>query len=522
MPTDDPTDSPADLAALRAIMDGSPVVVYAKDRDLRFVLSNTKHRQLLQRPISEIIGRTDGELLGGEATEVDAVSARVLETGVPSIEEFSLPLPEGERVFHETIFRLQDARSQTIGVGGIATDITRRIELEAEVRSQNARLEEALAELQQTRAVAQEAERMASLGRLVAGLGHEVNTPLSVAALSLTVIAEAAAHLSHALPAALSSQTPVSQALDQVYSSVELAQEQVQRITSLMHSFREVAVDRVHVEARTLSLGEWMHLTHQTLQPVCRQHSVQLTTELDHDSTFRLPVGILHQVATNLVVNACRHAFDSYTQVRRVALSLRFDDDHLHLDVQDNGKGVSPSIRPHLFEPFFTTTRGNGGTGLGLHIVYNMVVGTLGGTIECTTPREGGARFHVALPFSPEALHPMHKVAARVELGIDLPLSLWAAFASDLHTRATQLQRCTSDAARAAIYAQLVGSLGVYGLTDLSEVIRRGTDAPDPVAQAFRVAQLLKAHARSIEGQLCAEAPVSDAPSPHHGHASGT
>ena len=506
-----------ELTLLRAIIAESPVVVYAKDTALRFVLSNREHARLVQLPSEEIVGRTDRDLFGDEAGPVDEASHSVLKTGAASVGEFPLTLPEGERVFYETLFRLCDERGQPIGIGGIATDITRRIELEHEVRAKNARLEATLEELQATRAVAREAERMASLGNLVAGLGHEVNTPLSVAGLTMSVAAEEVRKLSEDLQTRGRISDPTAAGLAKILESIDLAEQQLGRITKLMSSFREVAVDRAQVEVRTTSLTGWLEVAAQTLIPLCRQHGVQLSWKVEGDRTMRLAVGALHQIATNLVVNACVHAFEGKEGPREVSITFCGKEDGLQLRVDDNGRGISAPVAARLFEPFFTTRRGSGGTGLGLHIVYNMSVGTLGGSVHHEARPGGGSSFVVKIPYGTDTTSLLEEERVRVKLNPDLPLALWAAFAADLRSRATTLRRTREAEERTRIYGQLIGSLGIYGLTALAESVQMAHGAPGSAEQAHKVCKSLDAHAAAIEEQL-----RSLACPPDYGQASST
>jgi len=491
-----------ELTLLRAIVAESPVVVYAKDSALRFVLSNRKHAGLVQLPTEEIVGKTDLDLFGDEAAPVEEASQGVLTTGTPSIGEFALTLPEGERVFHETVFRLCDERGVPIGIGGIATDITRRIELEHEVRDQNARLQATLEELQATRAVAREAERMASLGNLVAGLGHEVNTPLSVAGLTMSVAAEEVRKLAVDLQAQNLLTDPASAGVAKILESIALAEHQLGRITKLMSSFREVAVDRAQVEVRTTSLAGWLEVAAQTLIPLCRQHGVQLSWKVEGDRPMRLAVGALHQIATNLVVNACVHAFEGEEGPREVGITFSGTEDGLQLRVDDNGRGISAPVAARLFEPFFTTRRGSGGTGLGLHIVYNMAVGTLGGSVHHEARPDGGSSFVVKIPYGTDTTTLLEEEQVRVKLNPDLPLALWAAYAADLRSRAAALRRTREADERTRIYGQLIGSLGIYGLVALGERVQTAHDTPGSAELAHKVCKSLDAHAAAIEAQL--------------------
>ena len=272
-----PPAQPAAMSAfLEAAFRDAPVVVYAKDTALRFVMSNHRHADLLGLQPDDVIGSTDAQLFGDEAAAVDAISASVLSSGLPAVSEFPLTLPEGERVFHETIFRLRSSMGGTLGLAGIATDITERRRLEDQLAQRNVELREALTELKRTQAILVEQEKLASLGSLVAGLSHEINTPLGVAVLATTMVSDTLGELTERMAAAVQLDPLSRSMLDQIRESAELATANVVRAVTLTRSFRDMAADREIVELRRCMLAQWLTEAVATLQPLGQRHSVQL------------------------------------------------------------------------------------------------------------------------------------------------------------------------------------------------------------------------------------------------------
>ncbi len=499
---DDTHDCLQELALLRAIVSAAPLVIYAKGLDHRFVLSNRRHAELVGRPAADILGSTDSELFGEEGSSVENATKTVLEDGEPSIEEFPLTLPEGERVFHETIFRLTDDEGGAIGVGGIATDITRRHELEVEVRAQNHQLESALENLGRAQEAAFQHQKLAALGSLVAGLSHEVNTPLAVTGMSLTLIREAVDTLTSVLAELREPNETANEVLDQIREATELAEVQMARTGELMRSFREVTVDREHVETRRTTLSDWLQLATQTLQPVCRRNGVQLHTHLDGDCELFLAVGAMHQVLTNLVTNACVHAFEGHDGPRDVWVDLAATPTGLTLIVDDNGIGIPTAALGRVFEPFFTTRRGRGGTGLGLHITYNMVVGTFAGQIAVEPREGGGTRVRVEVPYRPATAIPSNQLPVEVTLDPTLPRALWVSFADDLRVRAATLRTARTAEQRRAVYHQLAGAVGVYGIHHLVRPIEQAHSHPSERSRALLLADQLDETATAIIAEL--------------------
>lgn len=380
---------------LEATLRDAPVVVYAKDTALRFVMSNHRHAQLMGRGPDEVVGSTDSELFGDEGAEVEATSARVLSCGRPAVSEFPLTLPEGERVFHETIFRLTAPDGAPLGVGGIATDITERRQLEDQLARRNAELRDALAALRRTQAALVEREKLASLGGLVAGLSHEINTPLGVAVLATSMVDETLHELERQLQAAGTLSPSVQAELDRIRVSAGFATANVERAVALTRSFRDMAANREVAELRRTTLATWLEEAVATIRPLCQRHNVRLRHQCTSQRVVALPSGALHQILSNLVANACHHAFGETAGPRIVGVLVGEDDGVVTVQVDDNGAGVPEAIRSSIFEPFYTTRRCQGGTGLGLSVSYQLATGTLGGSLTVGTSPAGGARFTV-------------------------------------------------------------------------------------------------------------------------------
>ena len=172
------------------------------------------------------------------------------------------------------------------------------------------------------------------------------------------------------------------------------------RAADLIGQFKQVAVDQTSVRRRRFGLRQTVEEVLAPLQPLFKRtaHRVELAIppELELDSY----PGPLEQVVANLVGNSIAHGFQGVAAGRIAIRAAPLADDRIHIDYADNGVGISESILKRVFEPFFTTRLGQGGSGLGLYIVYNLVTGMLGGTIEVRSPAGQGARFTLVLPRS--------------------------------------------------------------------------------------------------------------------------
>jgi signal transduction histidine kinase len=283
-----------------------------------------------------------------------------------------------------------------------------RSQLELEARA--VELERYIATLQSAQATMVEQQKLAALGELVAGLAHEVNTPIGVAVTSGSLIDEHVAALKQHAEAGTATRGILKRSVTELDEAIRPLLDNLSRAAQLVRSFRQVAVDRGDVSTRRADLYEWADSVTQSLMPMARRARVTLVNEVDLKTTFEVAAGELEQVLTNLIVNACTHAYDppnaeTDPATRPIRISARIEEDQLCLEVTDEGHGMAPEVAARVFEPFFTTRRGRGGSGLGMHIVHQLVQGRFHGTIKLDTAPQQGTRWTLRLPIDTEALH---------------------------------------------------------------------------------------------------------------------
>ncbi len=272
-------------------------------------------------------------------------------------------------------------------------------EAEDELRASKERAEGALLELNTAQQNLIDAERLAALGGLVAGVAHEVNNPIGI---SLTV-ASSFARRADMFEAELKSdgQLRKSQLEEFVRSSRDAAQQLVanlQRAGELIQSFKQVAVDRSHAERRQFSLSESTDQIVASLRPVLKKAAITLSVDVPEGLIIDGYPGSYGQILTNLFLNAANHAFaDSRSGAISISARPRGSDD-VEIIFADNGAGMTPDVQRQAFDPFFTTRRNEGGTGLGLHIVYNLVTQQLGGRMMLDSRLGQGTTFRIIMP----------------------------------------------------------------------------------------------------------------------------
>jgi signal transduction histidine kinase len=270
---------------------------------------------------------------------------------------------------------------------------------EDELRSSKEKAESALLELNTAQQNLIDAERLAALGGLVAGVAHEVNNPIGI---SLTV-ASSFARRSEMFETELKSGGGLrrSQLEEFVRSSRDAAQQLVanlHRAGELIQSFKQVAVDRSHAERRQFSLGEATDQIIASLRPVLKRAPIALTVDVPEGLMIDGYPGSYGQILTNLFLNAVNHAFgDDRSGTIAISARARGHDD-VEIIFADDGAGMTPEVQRQAFDPFFTTRRNEGGTGLGLHIVYNLVTQQLGGRMMLESRVGQGTTFRIIMP----------------------------------------------------------------------------------------------------------------------------
>jgi PAS domain S-box-containing protein len=289
----------------------------------------------------------------------------------------------------------------------VLTDITDRrqaMKLEAMAKAKELaeesrwRAEAALQELQSAQKQLIQAEKMASLGTLVAGVAHEVNSPLSVALISGTYLADEIEKLTLLHQTSRLRKKDLSQYLESGKEAVLLLLSNLGRACNLVQSFKQAVHDQATDNRRQFDLKILIENISSNLAPKWRRAGHRLVISVEPGIVMESYPGALAQVLTNLITNSIDHGYED-GRTGTLTISARYEkNDIIAVQYQDDGKGIGEEIQYKIFDPFFTTKRGAGNTGLGLHVTFNMVVKNLGGHIRLETGRLPGACFCIRIP----------------------------------------------------------------------------------------------------------------------------
>lgn len=247
-----------------------------------------------------------------------------------------------------------------------------------------------------------EAEKLASLGSLVAGVAHELNTPIGVAVTVASSLEEKQRTFATALGGGGIKRSMLDAFMADVLQASQLLMQNLERAAALVRSFKQVAVDRAGTQRRHFDLCQTVDEVLVSLRPSLHGRGITLTNELAPGLTLDSYPGAFGQVITNLVNNAALHAFEEGPPPPGVERSVRLEllgatPEHIRLRVSDNGCGMAPDTLNRIYEPFFTTRLGQGGSGLGMSIVRNIVIGLLGGQIQVRSEPGQGTQVELTL-----------------------------------------------------------------------------------------------------------------------------
>lgn len=248
-------------------------------------------------------------------------------------------------------------------------------------------------------------EKLAALGALVAGVAHEVNTPLGVAVTAVSLAGEAVTSLDAMVSSGRLSKSGLVRLLAQMSEGVELAEANLRRAAELIHNFKKVAVDQSSGAVRAAQTSELVAAVVSSLSPLLRRSGVDVHINCIANTSVYADAGGIGQILTNLIQNSCVHAFDESSTERRIEIHCADDESGVTLKVMDNGRGMTPDIASRVWEPFFTTRRGDGGSGLGMHIIHTLIVERFHGTIDIDTAPNRGCHWRIFLPYGTPALY---------------------------------------------------------------------------------------------------------------------
>jgi len=277
-------------------------------------------------------------------------------------------------------------------------DSLERIKItEEELIDTNQNLTKTLKELRDVQELLVESGKMALLGELVAGVAHEINTPIGVSLTVSSFVENEVQKLSQKLKNNQLTKSDFSRFLDHMEESSQSMSRNLLRAGELIASFKQVAVDQTSQSVRRFNFRDYIEETMASLHSQYKKRPISFDIQCPKDLLIVSYPGAYAQLMTNLIMNSLLHGFD-LDQEGTITIRVEGRQEQLILTFQDDGKGMRPEVVKKVFDPFFTTKRGQGGSGLGMNITYNIAVNILKGTIECQSELGQGAKFIMTVP----------------------------------------------------------------------------------------------------------------------------
>lgn len=416
-------------ARLLQVLQNSPLPIFVVDQQQRVVLWNAACERVIGLPAADILGTTDA--WRGFYPEARPVLANLIVDGCDESvvdgyygakcrrsplnpdafesEGYFPHMGEGSgRWLYFSASPLRNAEGQVIGAIETLIDITERKRAEAEAKLLTDELEarvtrrtEELArtneELRMAMTQLVQAEKLASLGTLVAGVAHELNTPLGnmrtvASTLHGRVIAFAQAVATNTLRRSM-----LDEFVETSREASELIERNAQRASDLIADFKQVAVDQTSTRRRQFDLSQVVHEIYATMRPRLKYSPHRMLLDVPAGIEMVSFPGPLEQVLLNFFNNSLMHAFDDDVS-GTISIKAHQIGPRVEIVYTDNGSGMNAETAAHAFDPFFTTRMGNGGSGLGLYIVFNLVTAVLGGEIRMESQSGKGTTFFLRLP----------------------------------------------------------------------------------------------------------------------------
>lgn len=395
------TEQKNNASFLETLFDVMPTMVLVKDaKDLRYVSVNRARESWLNTPHGFQLGKTVHDFYPPEvAARYDAEDYGILASGIP------LEIPEeesnleglGRRYTRTRKVPILNANGRPDYLMVLSEDITRKKLASEALTKHTAELEKTNLALKRNHEKLVEAEKMAALGVLVAGISHELNTPIGNALMAITTYADHTRNLTRKVETGLT-RSMLSGYLTDSATGLEILERNLRRAAELIQSFKQISVDQSSSQVRTFNLAAVVKDMLLALSPSLKKTPFVLRQDIPPELMLDSFPGPLEQVLMNLINNSVIHGFEGRSKGTITISAKPSRPGWIELLVQDDGVGIAPSRIKQIFDPFFSTKFGKGGSGLGLSVSNNIVTRVLGGQIDVHSAPETGTRFILTLP----------------------------------------------------------------------------------------------------------------------------
>lgn len=396
----------------QTLIDTVQTPIYYKNLKGEYLGCNNAFEELNQVNKKDIIGKTIYDVFPVEvAEENNKKDKKLLQNGGSQKYELSRLSNDNKKeylIFTKTVFYNEEGKIN--GLVGSIFDITQlkltskklndlNKNLEKKVKERTKELEESIKNLQNTQDKLVEAEKMASLGGLVAGVAHEINTPLGISLTATSHLDTIAANLQSLYNKEQMSAEEFEEFLKQSKELTTLIIKNLTRTSELVKSFKQISVDQTSEEKRSFYLKSYLEDVILSLNSIIKKTQHKIILDIDERTQILSYPGAFSQIFTNLIINSFIHGF-KYEKHGQIYIKADTKKQNLIINYTDNGVGIKEENLHKIFDPFFTTNREYGGTGLGLNIIYNIITRLLKGSITCKSKENQGIEFKITIPLN--------------------------------------------------------------------------------------------------------------------------
>lgn len=261
-----------------------------------------------------------------------------------------------------------------------------------EIEKSKKKLENTLNSLKETQKKLIEAEKMASLGGLVAGVAHEINTPIGIGLTGITHFLYITEEIKNKYKLNNMSQEEFEDYLADSFTLATQINTNLKRTAELVKSFKQISIDQTNEEIREFNIRDYMNEILLSMNNILKKTNLKIELICEESLIIESYAGAFSQIITNLIINSIKHGYLK-KENGNIVIEISKKDNYLTMVYKDDGKGISEDNLTKIFDPFFTTNRKGGGTGLGLNIIYNIVTSKLKGSITCNSKENKGVEF---------------------------------------------------------------------------------------------------------------------------------
>ncbi len=381
---------------LESILNADPSSIFVKDTNGIFQMVNSAAARTMNLEPEEIIGHALREFpdrISPESLEVVERTEQQVLNGEVAYSNYMIDLFDGEghKFIHDVRkIPIMGSDGKPELILSVSTDIT-------EIQNKNVELEKSLDELKSARAQLLEQEKWAAIGAFVAGIAHDVNTPLGSSITISSHLKKIVANSEKALSQGSLKKSQLIELYEDANESLEMLDRHLNQAADLIQNFKAVSVHQINEVEEEFDLCEYMNRIAIGMKYECKKKGARIEVNCEEVILYKGTPGLISQILTNLIANSLMHGFDSQAS-GLIRMAARERDGFVHIYYSDNGKGMDENTLKKVFVPFYTTKRSEGGSGLGMHIVHTLVTEKLEGSIDVKSEPDKGVYFDIRLP----------------------------------------------------------------------------------------------------------------------------